>query len=121
MKEGSRFVDSDMHVMEPARLFDDYLDPAFKHRVTTSSKGGLRGLANFLVDSEPTSEEQIDMQYNRIRDPIRFARANNAVDFARRQGFGPESQVVAMETEGIDIAVLFPSCPLPDPRPQLRR
>jgi hypothetical protein len=34
MKEGLRFVDSDMHVMEPPDLFDRYLDPMFKHRVS---------------------------------------------------------------------------------------
>ena len=31
MKDGLRFVDSDMHVMEPPDLFDRYLDPKFKH------------------------------------------------------------------------------------------
>ena len=32
MKEGFRFVDCDMHIMEPTDLFDRYLDPAFKPR-----------------------------------------------------------------------------------------
>ena len=35
MKDGLRFVDCDMHIMEPPDLFDRYLDPKFKHRVTT--------------------------------------------------------------------------------------
>ena len=34
MKDGLRFVDSDMHIMEPPDLFERYLDPRFKHRVT---------------------------------------------------------------------------------------
>ena len=109
MKEGSRFVDSDMHVVEPWDLFERHLDPAFKHRVTTNPTGGLRGLANFLVDSEPTNGELNTMQYNRVRDPLRFARSNTAVDFARQRGFDAEAQLIAMETEGIDIAVLFPT------------
>ncbi len=29
MKEGLRFVDCDMHVMEPPDLFETYLDPTF--------------------------------------------------------------------------------------------
>ena len=33
MKDGLRFVDSDMHIMEPPDLFERYLDPKFKHRV----------------------------------------------------------------------------------------
>ena len=32
MKDGLRFVDSDMHVMEPPDLFERYLDPKFKER-----------------------------------------------------------------------------------------
>jgi hypothetical protein len=32
MKDGLRFVDSAMHIMEPPDLFDRYLDPAFRHR-----------------------------------------------------------------------------------------
>ncbi len=38
MKEGYRFVDCDMHIMEPPDLFDKYLDPEFKHRVTSSAR-----------------------------------------------------------------------------------
>ena len=33
MKDGLRFVDCDMHIMEPPDLFDRYLDPRFKDRV----------------------------------------------------------------------------------------
>ena len=29
MKDGYRFVDCDMHIMEPIDLFDKYLDPGF--------------------------------------------------------------------------------------------
>ena len=49
MKQGYRFVDCDMHIMEPPDLFDKYLDPAFKHRVTSSMRRsdgkptGMRG------------------------------------------------------------------------------
>ena len=38
MKQGYRFVDCDMHIMEPPDLFDKYLDPAFKHRITSSMR-----------------------------------------------------------------------------------
>jgi hypothetical protein len=36
MKEGLRFVDCDMHIMEPPDLFDRYLDPKFQDRVITT-------------------------------------------------------------------------------------
>ena len=47
MKEGYRFVDCDMHIMEPPDLFDKYLDPEFKPRVTSSVRrvdGGATGM-----------------------------------------------------------------------------
>ena len=30
MKDGMRFVDCDMHIMEPQDLFDRYLDPKYR-------------------------------------------------------------------------------------------
>ena len=38
MKEDLRFVDSDMHVMEPPDLFERYLDAKFKDRVSRRSR-----------------------------------------------------------------------------------
>ena len=32
MKDGYRVFDSDMHVLEPADLWERYIDPAFRHR-----------------------------------------------------------------------------------------
>ena len=61
MKEGYRFVDCDMHIMEPPDLFDKYLDPEFKPRVTSSvrrSSGGptgMRGRPLWYFDGAPTS------------------------------------------------------------------
>jgi len=47
MKDGYRFVDCDMHIMEPPDLFDKYLDPEFKPCVTSSVRrvnGGATGM-----------------------------------------------------------------------------
>ena len=38
MKDGLRFVDCDMHIMEPPDLFATYLDPQFKDRVILQSE-----------------------------------------------------------------------------------
>jgi hypothetical protein len=37
MKDGMRFVDCDMHVMEPADQFDRYLDPTTRRSHTGPS------------------------------------------------------------------------------------
>jgi hypothetical protein len=62
MKQGYRFVDCDMHIMEPPDLFDKYLDPAFKHRITSSMRRsdggptGMRGRPLWFFDGAPTSK-----------------------------------------------------------------
>ncbi|MGH7342319.1 MAG: hypothetical protein ACREKH_17675, partial [Candidatus Rokuibacteriota bacterium] len=60
MKDGLRFVDSDMHIMEPPDLFDRYLDPKFRHRVSVpvgadgKPNRAAAGLIN--IDNEPSSD-----------------------------------------------------------------
>src|SRR5260370_34919972 len=69
MKDGLRFVDSDMHVMEPPDLFDRYLDPAFKHRVSLpvgADGAPCRGPAGLtLADWLPTAPSDLLQTRNR--------------------------------------------------------
>jgi predicted TIM-barrel fold metal-dependent hydrolase len=115
MKEGYRFVDCDMHIMEPMDLFDKYLDPAFKSRVTSSVRRqdggstGMRGRPLWFFDGQPTSNDGNTSQYNRTRGPLVSKRANTTVNFAVERGYDAEAQVIGMAMEGIDIAVLFPT------------
>ena len=59
MKDGLRFVDCDMHIMEPTDLFDKYLDPAFRQRVTSSPRPtnsgstGMRRRPLWFFDGAP--------------------------------------------------------------------
>ena len=76
MKQGYRFVDCDMHIMEPLDLFDKYLDPAFKHRVTSSvqksasGSTGMRGRPLWFFDGQPLSNDGNISQYNRTRGQL---------------------------------------------------
>ena len=71
MKDNLRFVDSDMHVMEPPDLFERYLDPKFKDRV--SVRVGADGRPNrgpagtILIDGEPTSDVDLQQYRKRLR------------------------------------------------------
>ena len=115
MKEGYRFVDCDMHIMEPPDLFDKHLDPKFKDRVTSSVRRqdggatGMRGRPTWYFDGQPLSNDGNVSQYNRTRGPLVSKRANTNVTFAVERGYDAEAQVIGMELEGIDIAVLFPT------------
>ena len=115
MKNGYRFVDCDMHIMEPPDLFAKYLDPEFKPRVTSSLKRmeggatGMRGRPTWYFDGQPLSNDGNISQYNRTRGPLVSKRANTTVMFAVERGYDAEAQVMGMAVEGIDIAVLFPT------------
>ena len=131
MKDGLRFVDSDMHIIEPPDLFEKYLDPAFKVRVTLAvgadgkpHHGGLTG--GLIIDGQPLSADVDLQQYRKPSRSPTGARDSSDVPagprlsssrisdtgrlaFAIERNYDAEAQVMAMEIEGIDIAVLFPS------------
>ena len=71
MKDHLRFVDSDMHVMEPPDLFERYLDPKYRDRV--SVRVGADGRPNrgpagtVLIDGEPTSDADLQQYRKRLR------------------------------------------------------
>jgi predicted TIM-barrel fold metal-dependent hydrolase len=121
MKDGLRFVDCDMHVMEPPDLFDTYLDPKFKDRVITPiGADGRPRRGMIVIDGMPTSRDT-DLQQYRKRSrphttynntqPLSGSRISNTgrLDFAIDRNYNAEAQVMGMEIEGIDIAVLFPT------------
>jgi uncharacterized protein len=123
MKDGLRFVDSDMHVMEPPDLFERYLDPKFKDRVTV--RVGADGRPNrgqtgmTLIDGLPTS----DLDHQQYRKPTKKIAATstqpalsgsrihdaNRLDFAIERDYDAVAQCWGMDQEGIDIAVLYPT------------
>ena len=120
MKDGLRFVDCDMHVMEPATLLDEYLDSKFKHRVSwpVGPDGRPRG-GEVLIDNQPVS---MDVELQKYRRRARSSTANptqqlsdsrigatGRLDFAIQRDYDGEAQVMGMEIEGVDIAVLFPT------------
>src|SRR6266545_4316715 len=122
MKDGLRFVDSDMHIMEPPDLFDRYLDPTFEHRVSVpvGADGrpyrGPTGLT--LIDGLPTSDSDLQQYRKRIRrgptqstQPLSGSRLADTgrLDFAVDRDYSAEAQVMGMEQEGVDIAVLYPT------------
>jgi predicted TIM-barrel fold metal-dependent hydrolase len=122
MKDHLRFVDSDMHVMEPPDLFERYLDPKFKDRV--SVKVGADGrpsrgpAGSILIDGLPTSDSDLQ-QYRKRRNagptrvitPLAGSRLQETdrLDFAIERDYNAEAQVMGMQMEGVDIAVLFPT------------
>ena len=125
MKDGLRFVDCDMHVMEPADLLRRYLDPRFHERVRlpVGADGKIKR-GTVFVDGIATSRDADLQQYRkrgRSGSLPKFTtqalsgsrlQSSDHLDFAIKRNYDGEAQVMAMAMEGIDIAVMFPTAGL---------
>ena len=101
-KNGFKFMDSDMHVIEPADLWQRYIDPAFKDRAP-------RGLNRYQQDLS------IEVEGYRIpeewTDPLieSLAGPKEVYGDPLQNNWDAASQVRAMDREGIDFAIIYPS------------
>jgi predicted TIM-barrel fold metal-dependent hydrolase len=107
-KHGFKILDSDMHVMEPADLWKRYIDNKLKARaprgVTSSNVRDLRMVYPDGRDWARTTTRQNDSARGR-----NFERNQNVYRADAERGWTAEVQLEAMDIEGIDVAVLYPT------------
>ena len=111
LRDPDRVVaDSDLHVMEPADLWQRYIDPAFRHAAPV-------GLREWKRDMRVRVKNRVLLRMGAVR-PARASaetrsgwRPDHDDVYARAEarGWDAASQVEAMDAEGLDLAVLFPS------------
>jgi predicted TIM-barrel fold metal-dependent hydrolase len=100
-----QLMDSDMHIIEPPDLWQRYIDPAFKAQAPRGRPGHdnpsvLEVAGVVYPKSAATPAANYQTMYDRLKG--RYAHA-----IAR--GYDAPSQLEAMDIEGIDVAVLFPT------------
>ena len=106
MKDHLRFVDSDMHIMEPPDLFERYLDPKFRERVVLPvGTDGRPKRGTIVIDGLPTTMDAELQQYRKraragggahSTQPLSGSRlqSTNHLDFAIQRDYDPEAQVM---------------------------
>jgi predicted TIM-barrel fold metal-dependent hydrolase len=99
-------ADSDMHVMEPADLWQRYMDPRWEHAIPV-------GLEEIERDMRVKVKNEVLLRLGRMRPqavgrPWKPAQ-DSAFVHAEAQRWDASSQVMAMEMEQLDSAVFFPS------------
>ncbi|MGH7825157.1 MAG: amidohydrolase family protein [Candidatus Binatia bacterium] len=105
MKSGLKIMDSDMHLREPAGLWPKYMEPEWRNQAPKILSSTARSSAMVLLDGKilrgyrPTYRGGI-FDATRIDAEIAEARA---------RGFDNVSQLKAMDSEGLDVAALYPS------------
>src|SRR3989449_5961409 len=97
-----------MHVLEPPDLWQRYIDPAWKHAAPV-------GLTELRRDMRVKVKSHVMIRIGAVR-PQRGDAAgpwstaqDDAFAEAERRGWDAVSQLEAMDREGLDVAVLFPS------------
>jgi predicted TIM-barrel fold metal-dependent hydrolase len=108
-KDGFKVLDSDMHVIEPPDLWPRYIEPAYRDRAPVGTRAGVRDIGVTFADGQ--SGAIPDMQYDVWVKGIAAHQGpvNHHFQFAEDQDWDGNSQLQAMDMEGIDVAVLFPS------------
>ena len=104
-KNGFKVFDSDMHVLEPVDLWQRYIDPEFKDRAP-------RGLQESLIDLRVEVEGKVNAATGpsatkEMDEAHRDMLERYAVDIER--GFDAIAARDAMDKEGIDVTVLYPT------------
>ena len=102
--------DSDLHVMEPPDLWERYIDPAYAHAAP-------RGLSEIPRDMRVQVKNHVMLRLGaRARRctstaarPDGARSTTTSTPSRRRAGWDAASQVAAMDAEGLDLAVLYPS------------
>src|SRR3989442_4779734 len=98
-------ADSDMHVIEPADLWINYIEPQFKARAPVGLTEVPRAVAIQCEGKRIPNTTPLSRQMLRVTPAAQADR----YEHAERRGFDAISQLEAMEREGLDVAVLFPS------------
>ena len=105
MKSGFKIMDSDMHLREPANLWDQYIEPQWRDRGPKILGTTARSSAMVLLDGKIL--QGYDPKYRGgIFDATRI---DAEIADARARGFDSVSQIAAMDREGLDVAALYPS------------
>ena len=101
MQQGYRVVDADGHVLEPPDLWERHIDPEFRHQAP-------RGFG--VMSVEVLGHQMPDIPGGVPQGSPDYSAGPNArYGPAAARDFDPVSQLEAMDVEGIDLAVLYPS------------
>ena len=102
-RNGFRILDCDLHVMEPPDLWQRYTDDKFKH-LAPIGVGSWRDVR--MKHPDGTSWGRPDIGSEALREGTAVAKGSARYQPYGDRGWSAESQVDAMDAEGIDVAVL---------------
>src|SRR5262249_29560076 len=105
-KNGFQLIDAEMHVMEPVDLWERYIDPEFRGRAPRrldERRWDIRTIVEGEVMAAMPGGD-----WPALTDAEEKALAERYAEEIARN-FDPGSQLRAMDKEGLDLAILFPT------------
>jgi len=123
-KNGFKVLDSDMHILEPPDLWQRFIDSKFKDYAPRGTTDHVRDLRMVGPDGEAWGRPA-DPPPETIPPPGHiFHRNQKLFKPHMERGWSAQVQLEAMDEEGIDLAVLYPSrglntLSIPDMEPEL--
>jgi predicted TIM-barrel fold metal-dependent hydrolase len=105
MKAGFKIMDSDMHLREPADLWEKYMEAAWRDQAPRILSLTARSSAMVLLEGKILQGYRATYRGG-IFDATRI---DAELAEARQRGFDNVSQLKAMDREGLDVAALYPS------------
>jgi predicted TIM-barrel fold metal-dependent hydrolase len=108
-RNGFKAIDSDMHIIEPVDLWERYIDAPFKHLAPHGTVNSPSDLNIFHPDGKFWGRSP-DRAVDTGRPPgQRSAQTNALYKPHADRGYSNEVQLEAMDIEGLDVAVIYPS------------
>ena len=106
---GFKVLDSDMHILEPADLWQRYIDKKFKHRAPIGTTDHVRDLRLVGPDGRAWGRPA-DPPPGTLPPPGHIFHKNQKLFKTHNErGWSSQVQLDAMAEEGIDLAILYPS------------
>ena len=121
-KNGFTILDSDMHIMEPPDLWQRYIDPEYKSMAPRGlTSQNVRDLGIQFPDESQSDQSRVSRSLQKGKN---YEKNQVLYRDHSERGWTPECQLEAMDLEGLDMAVMFPSRGLsvltrPDLEPRL--
>jgi predicted TIM-barrel fold metal-dependent hydrolase len=107
-RNGFKILDSDMHIMEPPELWQRYIEKKYQGRAPLGvTSGNVRDLRMAHPDGREWGNQTTEG--NRADRGRNFERNQGIYRSYAERGWSNNSQLEAMDIEGIDVGVLYPT------------
>ena len=109
MKNGFRILDSDIHVIEPGDLFENYLEDPFRSNIPRTERSELTGFDTWLIPGNRVFPPWIKWpEFIAANDTLLATKSATPEQVAAFEtGFDAKTTLAAMDLEGVDAAALL--------------